>query len=113
MPLIKFNNANDDANDDNNSYNDVTGEETVPVDPDDEAASGFTFSTNITFNLPDLHVGVHELTVNFSNEVSWASLPITVRNHFLMEQCIFSIFVSIIPEISFFQCSSMSYKNTP
>lgn len=54
------------------------GNELVLVDPDDEALPGFTFATNLTFSLPHLSVGVHILTVNFSNEVSWETFPVTV-----------------------------------
>lgn len=58
-----------------------SGVQLIEVDPDDQATAGFTFSSNITLTLPHLVVGTHTLTVNFSNEVSWVTLPVMVSCH--------------------------------
>ncbi|MPC73397.1 hypothetical protein E2C01_067724 [Portunus trituberculatus] len=50
----------------------------LEIDPSDAAVADFTFSTNITLSLPDLLVGIHDLTLNLSNEVSVITFSVTV-----------------------------------
>lgn len=55
-------------------------EQLVEVDPEDLEDEDFTFSTSLTFSLANLSPGFHDLTANFSNQVSWVVYQITVSH---------------------------------
>lgn len=53
-------------------------QEAIDIDPNDTATIGFTFTTNLTFTLPSLPIGLTTLNVSLSNEVSSVVLNVTV-----------------------------------